>query len=547
MKLKLYLNTIRYLKFEQIFFRIYFKFYKPRPVLKKNTIYVRNKKNFFLETSKKETCLIDNQTFEFNNVTHEIDTTNWEANDQKKLWQYNLHYFNYLNENNSNLKNKWHEELIISWCATCFSRKNDFGWDPYPTSLRSVNIIKWLLSGNNLDLKYIEILFCHGEYLEKRIERHILGNHIFSNGKALIFLGLYFECIKSKKWLSKGISIVKKQIEEQVLSDGGNFELSPSYHINFLEDILDIINIITVFDIKETREILPKLKYKAKMMLDWLDKMVYKDGSLPAFNDTSTSLSVSYNEIKKYAAKFKFIDKKTNFLPRLGLFHLKDSGYIIINYEEKKLILDVGSIGPNYLMAHSHADTLSFELASGREKIFINSGTSCYENTKRRNFERSTKAHNTVEVRNKNSSNVWSSFRVAERALTKDLKIDYRKENIRVDCTHDGYNNLFNKNNHTRSWFVEEKKITINDFLSGVKSDAVARFILDPGIIIEEAQINKYKIYLRDGSHKILIIKKGIPNLVTWKISKKMGLLEETFCLEVGLVNNESSVVLYEE
>ena len=96
---------------------------------------------YFKHTSKKETCLIDNQTFEFNNVTHEIDTTNWEANDQKKLWQYNLHYFNYLNENNSNLKNKWHEELIISWCATCFSRKNDFGWDPYPTSLRSVNQI----------------------------------------------------------------------------------------------------------------------------------------------------------------------------------------------------------------------------------------------------------------------------------------------------------------------------------------------------------------------------------------------------------------------
>ena len=103
------------------------------------------------------------------------------------------------------------------------------------------------------------------------------------------------------------------------------------------------------------------------------------------------------------------------------------------------MILDVGSIGPDNIPAHSHADTLSFELAFDGERVLVNSGTSTYEVSQRRTFERSTKAHNTLEINEQNSSEVWSSFRAGKRAKIFDLKIKRKADETNVSCSHDGY------------------------------------------------------------------------------------------------------------
>ena len=66
-----------------------------------------------------------------------------------------------------------------------------------------------------------------------------------------------------------------------------------------------------------------------------------------------------------------------------------------MNYQ---VILDVAEIGPIYQPGHSHADTLSFELAKG-QKLIVNSGISSYEN--RCYLQRSTKLHSTVEISEK--------------------------------------------------------------------------------------------------------------------------------------------------
>ena len=79
--------------------------------------------------------------------------------------------------------------------------------------------------------------------MKKRLEVHLLGNHLFSNAKALVFAGIFFEGGEAGQWLEKGLSILAKQIPEQILSDGGQFELSPMYHALALEDMLDLCNI----------------------------------------------------------------------------------------------------------------------------------------------------------------------------------------------------------------------------------------------------------------------------------------------------------------
>lgn len=63
-------------------------------------------------------------------------------------------------------------------------------------------------------------------------------------------------------------------------------------------------------------------------------------------------------------------------------------------------------------------------------------------------MSRSTKAHNSVEILGKDSSEVWGGFRVANRANIIELV-----ENIdHIKATHDGYNKKYGIL-HTREWF----------------------------------------------------------------------------------------------
>ena len=122
-----------------------------------------------------------------------------------------------------------------------------------------------------------------------------------------------------------------------------------------------------------------------------------------------------------------------------------------VNSENFHAILDVGELGPNHQPGHAHADTLSFELSLFEKRFIVNSGTSTYSNDDRRSFERSTSAHNTVEINGMNSSQVWKSFRVGKRALPYILSISDSMP-VTIRAKHDGYRSIFQSPEHQREW-----------------------------------------------------------------------------------------------
>ncbi|MFX4282864.1 heparinase II/III domain-containing protein, partial [Aliarcobacter butzleri] len=76
---------------------------------------------------------------------------------------------------------------------------------------------------------------------------------------------------------------------------------------------------------------------------------------------------------------------------------------------------------------------------------------------KQRNIVSSTKAHNTVEINNEDSSEVWGGFRVANRANIIGL---IEKEDL-IKATHDGYKKKISIL-HTREWKIEVDKKNVN-------------------------------------------------------------------------------------
>src|SRR5262249_46110707 len=92
-----------------------------------------------------------------------------------------------------------------------------------------------------------------------------------------------------------------------------------------------------------------------------------------------------------------------------------ESGYFIHESDPVYLIIDGGVLGPDYLLAHAHADIFSYELSLKGKAFVVDSGV--YEDCagEMRQYVRSTAAHNTVCVDGKSQAECWASFRVARR------------------------------------------------------------------------------------------------------------------------------------
>ncbi|MBA47148.1 MAG: hypothetical protein CL893_03565 [Dehalococcoidia bacterium] len=184
MKIIRFFQTIRYLKLEQIFFRIYYFFYKGlsnsfHPKLETNRV----NKDIFIEPIKKRNSLNEKGNFIFSYEEQNLDTVDWHQDSKELLWQFNLHYFDFLQSDNLRLSHDKKVKLIHDWILKN-PVKEGVGWHPYPLSLRLVNWIKWAIINDYRDEEFIKSIFDQAYFLQSKLERHLLGNHFFFKYKS---------------------------------------------------------------------------------------------------------------------------------------------------------------------------------------------------------------------------------------------------------------------------------------------------------------------------------------------------------------------------
>lgn len=164
-------------------------------------------------------------------------------------------------------------------------------------------------------------------------------------------------------------------------------------------------------------------------MAGWLERMTFRNGDLPHFNDSTFGIAASTEQLLQYAA-------------RLGIYpdSVKSgkSGYRKYEREKYECILDAGDIGPAYQPGHAHSDTFSFILHIGGRPALVDTGISTYEDLERRTLERKTCSHNTFQLDGLEPTRVWAKFRVAERA---SCRIVYETADEFV-AEHDGYSGM---------------------------------------------------------------------------------------------------------
>lgn len=406
----------------------------------------------------------------------------WQSPLLEHLVRYNLHYFDDLNTADAESRRAWHERLLARWVAEN-PPGSGTGWEPYPLSIRIVNWIKWSLGGRSLDATLRDSLATQGQALFEQIEFHLLANHLFANAKALTFLGAYFQDSFATPWLEMGLRLLERELAEQILPDGGHFELSPMYHALILEDLLDLWNLLETFPaLNSLNELRPRLSAQLAAMRRWLQIMTHPDGQISFFNDAAWGVAAEPGELEQYADRLR--------LPGIaplkdGVFSLRDSGYVRLQLGESVVLLDVAEVGPTYQPGHAHADTLSWEWSWRGDRVAVNSGTSCYGVSAERHRQRSTAAHNTVVVNETNSSDVWSGFRVGRRARPGRVELQERDGVYEVRASHDGYASRRPGVIHQRRWRLSPGEWVISDQLDGLFRQASQRCHLHPAVITQ--------------------------------------------------------------
>ncbi len=512
-----YFETVRHLQPEQVLGRAWCKIANAWPDLRPAPA-LRIREGLWTEPVAKATVMTGPETFRILGKDGSVRSPeDWNRAGTEKLWLYNLHYFDDLNAAEAQQRTDWHRALIDCWIAENAAGQGN-GWEPYPLSLRVVNWIKWAQAGAELESHWRDNLAMQARWLDRRIEWQILGNHLFANAKALIFAGHFFESEEADRWLARGAAILSSELDEQILEDGGHFELSPMYHAIVLEDVLDLINLARTYPGSLGARLNAQLEAKSEAMLSWLDAMRHPDRRISFFNDAAFGIALEPDQLRDYANRLGITVAcaPTSFRP------LEQSGYIRLEAPDCVALLDVATVGPDYLPGHAHADTLSFELSLFGKRVIVNGGTSIYGVEEERTRQRSTAAHSTVEIAGENSSDVWAGFRVGRRAYPTDLKINEISDGATVSCAHTGYRHLAGKPEHRRTWTLDGRKLAVSDEVLGGKHSAVARFHLAPEHCI-----------VSSGSHEGKICVAGL-GCASWKASSPVRVASTTWHPEFG-------------
>ncbi|WP_441000667.1 heparinase II/III domain-containing protein [Fodinibius sp. SL11] len=479
-KLGLYYRTIKHLKPIQIRYRHWYIFRDKFRNLTGHTYPLSiPKKGNNLELEQGIQLQISSfkppKVFTFLNQSYSFEgAIGWNFSKYGKLWAYNLNYFDYLHQ--PNITKEEGLELVRRFLEQVDNNRE--GLEPYPISLRGINWIKFLSKYNIKDKQIDASLYAQYQMLLDNLEYHLLGNHLLENGCSLLFGAYYFQ---DKELYNKAEQILVDHLQEQVLEDGGHFERSTMYHCILLERLMDCYNLVVSNDWRDDTGLGKKLKNKIELMLGWLEQMTvdrrqetedseesFVNGplssvkELPLLNDGAKGIGPSPEELFEYANRLEITAKPVE---------LSESGYRKFKTENFELICDVGEIGPDYQPGHAHSDTFSFALYMDGKPVIIDPGISTYKDNDRRQLERSTAFHNTVQFEDKEQSEVWSAFRVGRRARV-DVKAEDNRELVAV---HDGYRPW--KITHERKWLVKEDYIYIEDRLIGIE-DATGKFYI---------------------------------------------------------------------
>ncbi len=112
----LYWHTLRHLRPVQIYGRLWFRLYRPRPDLAPAPG-LRSPSGAWQTPAARAPSLSGPGEFRFLGEAGRLAEIGWDGPQRDKLWRYNQHYFDDLHAAGEPDRTEWHTALIADWIA----------------------------------------------------------------------------------------------------------------------------------------------------------------------------------------------------------------------------------------------------------------------------------------------------------------------------------------------------------------------------------------------------------------------------------------------
>ena len=393
----------------------------------------------------------------------------WEAAGEPLLWRYHLYYWDWAWALTAEAPDPDLSRVFTAmWRSWRAAVAPGYGpaWHPYPAALRAwsfCGLCRHFVEGGPIEEAFRADLALHAGFLRRNLEMDVGGNHLIKNLKALIGLAIFFG---DETLLRRTLHRLSRQLRVQVLADGGHFERAPAYHCQVLADLIDIDGLLGAAGRTDPGG----LPEAIAAMRDWLGAVQMPSGDVPMLNDGFPVSRALLAQTAPSARAFA----QLHVLPDTGLIRLVAGPWHVL--------ADVGPPCPRELPAHAHADTLSCVAHLDGVPLLIDTGTSTYAAGPARDRERSTAAHNTVEVDSCDSTEVWGAFRAGRRARVTGVSVWAGLHTVEFEAAHDGFRNLPGKPMHRRRVWLCADELRVEDEVTGRGRHRVTvRWHLAPG------------------------------------------------------------------
>ena len=458
-----------------------------------------------LEYIESDSNIVHEYEFIFNNETVNFSGGNvdWVSAGKSRHWRKSLHSFEYLHDSGRSFSTKCH--LINDWIINSSKDISD-SWDSYVVATRICSWIKFILKPDIFSVTHslwLESLNQQISWLERNPGKQIQMSYPVRTAKALYFGGMYFQGTNANRWLSTSVKLLNEHIQEQILEDGGHIDRSPMYHSIIAHDLLDIISLSLGSNVPENKIALDHFLRIGRRMLDFLFDITMPDGDIPLFNDSAFGVAPKPSLLFSYG-KNLFGYRRKNPVNVVRAIEKKNSGYFIIKGKGDMLIVDVGETGHDFKPGQSHCDLLSYELCFDGRRIVVDSGFKDYRLTASRCYARSTEAHNTIMIDDREQSEVWGEFGVGRLAKPISSSISLNG-GVTIEASHDGYKNLKKGSLiHKRTYSYKKDTLAIMDSLSGDGKHLVKSFIhLHPDLHV---QMENKTLNIKMDNHAVALL-----------------------------------------
>ncbi|PQO38063.1 alginate lyase family protein [Blastopirellula marina] len=362
------------------------------------------------------------------------------------LWRFHLHYHEFLL---AFIRNANHESA--EWAAPAWDIINDWiihnqqenascrndAWHPFCISRR---LPVWCLLWNygtpckELQPVILESIYSQAVALEKNLEKDLGGNHLLENARGLAFAGAFLDGREGDRLLELAAKILRDELPQQILPHGEHFELSPMYHGIMLSGILDVRDLTKTIDPAFSAN----CHDAAKQMANFLKYVGHPDDAIPLLGDSAFGESPAKSELVSRVAsgtETKSYEKESSKPALLGPYWTWRDG-------QNFVLFDTGACAPDDLPAHGHSDLLTLEASLGGQRLITDSGVFNYEESAMRQYCRSTRAHNVLQIDDEEQCDVWSRFRMGRRGKTSSLKTGTTHGFHWGAATHNAYRHL---------------------------------------------------------------------------------------------------------